>query len=89
MIKLGSLVYRFVRFTYSNPGVDGRVCVRVFGVTLLVLTSDAVRRMYYGVLGIRHPSGTLREYVESDVNPLSISVDVPEDVLRVERAMQR
>ena len=68
-----------------NPGVDGYVLMRTKS-RLIKLKADDVRRLYYAVLGIKMLDGSLKEYVNAPVsNPQGLTVDVPEDVLRVER----
>lgn len=52
------------------------------------LSLDGVRELYYAVLGLAAPGQTLKEEFNS-LKPSSwLSVDMPEDTLKVERVME-
>lgn len=71
-----------ISVSVRGVGVKGEAVFRVGGVRF-VMSADDVRLLYYRVLGIEFANndGGLAEYVKGEPG----SVDVPEDVLRVER----
>jgi len=51
----------------------------------IVLNTEDVRRLYYAVLGIQMPDTTIKEQITNQRATSTISVDVPEDILLVEK----
>lgn len=74
----------FVEF--KRVGVDGLAVISDGLGVNISMSADEVRRLYYGVLGIRGVDlgVSLVEYVCGSPG----SVDLPEDVLRVERWLE-
>jgi len=79
---------RIIDVSYKNPGVKGVVCFSILGVPVVKLGAERVRKMYYGVLGIKMSGTSLVEHVSADVDGVCFSVDVPEDILRLERYLK-
>lgn len=92
----------FVRWKVKQPGKQGILIMRVscskwywrlFHYIFRIkwaFTVDDVRDMYYDVLGIpKHPDQlTVKEEVDRVTADSHISVDVPEDILKVERVFE-
>jgi len=62
---------------------QGRVYIRGFPLDV-----EDVRRLYYGVLGIKMPPTTIKQEVAEQTITGHISVDVPEDILKVEKVIK-
>jgi hypothetical protein len=73
-----------LRVSVTNPGARGKVKLK-HSRGAITLDADAVRRLYYAVLGIEYTGGSLADMLENCHPCQRLSVDVPEDILRCER----
>jgi len=54
----------------------------------IVLNTEDIRKLYYAVLGIEMPDTTIKKQIANQRMTSTISVDVPEDILLVEKIIE-